>query len=1005
MHYLFLFFLFALSLFPDPIKKGYISKTYSSTDGLANNIVSSIDQDKNGFLWIGTYGGISRYDGREFRTYTMKDGLSFDAVRTVFADKDNDDVWVGTELGLTIIRNGKISSDQNEFPFLKDLENKDIRAIAKIDKNNFLIGTTDGLFRIKEKEIRGIEITKKDNKSIQAIYKASNESIWVGTKKEGLFIVLLKEEKYKLISEKEDIIGINEEIESESNENRIIVSYRNRGLYHYSPLGEKEEGEMYRPYDKLNPTHRYLICENRNSGVKELSFLSQLEKSILKENKHYTKGNIKNVNSCFIDKENTIWVGTYGSGLKKYYHNKITKFSEIKQGLNDPNIRFIIKDSKNRIWLGTQTNVTKFENGKFTSILEATNHKSLIKIRAIVEDDYGRIWFGSESGLFYLQGNSIYQYEIFTKELEKPIKAVYSMDKFKDALYVLEGKKIRRINLQNIQDQSEVTFDNEKTREVFWRIVQSLDEKNLYLQSSERILKLNKDNNKFITVFKKDRYMKDNNKLNKIQVFLPISEKHFLIGDDKLVIDKDDVITFVLTKENELPDGQIVSILPYRKDKNKKEPEGYWIGTSKGLVHYIEGRKAVLYNKNDGLAGDFCNFNSSAADEDYAYIGTSEGLSIVPHNNKIKNDKIPNVYFTKIKINKEAPSYDFPKNELEHHQNTIQFDAASLSLVASENNEYEFVHIQNGIEQNPSSIQNSGTKTYYNLPYGTHIFKVRGANNDKLKNEAFHEINIRIAPPFYFDWRFMTPLTLLAFGLMYGVYTLRVYQIKQENLKLEALVQIRTKELFAEKETSERLLLNILPKNIAERLKNGESNIADSFAQVTVLFADIVGFTKLSQTVNPWELVSKLNDLFSRFDKISVDLKVEKIKTIGDCYMVVAGLPEITTDHASIMIEVAKQMLSAIDDFNKMYQTTLAIRIGINTGEVVAGVIGTHKFIYDLWGDSVNTASRMESHGVPGRIHVTESTYNLVKDKYQFESRGIIEIKGKGNMETYLLSA
>lgn len=142
-------------------EKGYISKTYSSTDGLANNIVSSIDQDKNGFLWIGTYGGISRYDGREFRTYTMKDGLSFDAVRTVFADKDNDDVWVGTELGLTIIRNGKISSDQNEFPFLKDLENKDIRAIAKIDKNNFLIGTTDGLFRIKEKEIRGIEITKK----------------------------------------------------------------------------------------------------------------------------------------------------------------------------------------------------------------------------------------------------------------------------------------------------------------------------------------------------------------------------------------------------------------------------------------------------------------------------------------------------------------------------------------------------------------------------------------------------------------------------------------------------------------------------------------------------------------------------------------------------------------------------------------------------------------------------------------------------------------------------
>lgn len=152
-------------------------------------------------------------------------------------------------------------------------------------------------------------------------------------------------------------------------------------------------------------------------------------------------------------------------------------------------------------------------------------------------------------------------------------------------------KKIRRINLQNIQDQSEVTFDNEKREKYFGESFKAQTEKNLYLQSSERILKLNKDNNKFITVFKKDRYIKDNNKLNKIQVFLPISEKHFLIGDDKLVIDKDDVITFVLTKENELPDGQIVSILPYRNTKDKKEPEGYWIGTSKGLVHYIEGKK------------------------------------------------------------------------------------------------------------------------------------------------------------------------------------------------------------------------------------------------------------------------------------------------------------------------------------------------------------------------------------------------------------------------------
>jgi class 3 adenylate cyclase len=197
--------------------------------------------------------------------------------------------------------------------------------------------------------------------------------------------------------------------------------------------------------------------------------------------------------------------------------------------------------------------------------------------------------------------------------------------------------------------------------------------------------------------------------------------------------------------------------------------------------------------------------------------------------------------------------------------------------------------------------------------------------------------------------------------------------------------------------------LNILPEEIANRLKRGDSTIADTFAEVTVLFADIVGFTQLSSRVSPTELVSLLNDIFSTFDRLADKHGLEKIKTIGDAYMVVGGLPIPRSDHAEAIAEMALDMQEAITDFSNTQNQDFSIRIGINSGPVVAGVIGIKKFIYDLWGDTVNTASRMESHGKPGCIHVTSATYQILQNKYLFDSRGAIEVKGKGEMNTYLL--
>jgi class 3 adenylate cyclase len=211
------------------------------------------------------------------------------------------------------------------------------------------------------------------------------------------------------------------------------------------------------------------------------------------------------------------------------------------------------------------------------------------------------------------------------------------------------------------------------------------------------------------------------------------------------------------------------------------------------------------------------------------------------------------------------------------------------------------------------------------------------------------------------------------------------------------------RELEIAQEQSERLLLNILPAVIAEQLKHQHTTIADSFHAVTVLFADIVGFTELSSRTSPSELVELLNQIFCLFDELAEIHSIEKIKTIGDAYMAVAGLPDYRSDHALAIANMALDMQKSVVKFNQQNNLSFQIRMGISTGPVVAGVIGLKKFAYDLWGDTVNTASRMESHGIPDNIQICEATYQVLKDQYLLEARGLIKIKGKGEMMTYLL--
>ena len=240
--------------------------------------------------------------------------------------------------------------------------------------------------------------------------------------------------------------------------------------------------------------------------------------------------------------------------------------------------------------------------------------------------------------------------------------------------------------------------------------------------------------------------------------------------------------------------------------------------------------------------------------------------------------------------------------------------------------------------------------------------------------------------------------TMLALNIVVGgtmVFTLLAVFASQ---RTDALAALRLEQAKAE-----NLLLNILPRSIADKLKAETQPIADQFGSASILFADVVDFTPWSERLAPAEVVSYLDHLFSHFDALAERYELEKIKTIGDCYMIAAGVPTPREDHARALALMALDMLEAMRSSDEVGHLGLELRVGINSGPVVAGVIGRKRFLYDLWGDAVNTASRMESYGTPGRIQITRATYELLADEFECVPRGTIAVKGKGELEAWYL--
>ncbi|MBO7572890.1 MAG: HD domain-containing protein [Bacteroidales bacterium] len=397
---------------------------------------------------------------------------------------------------------------------------------------------------------------------------------------------------------------------------------------------------------------------------------------------------------------------------------------------------------------------------------------------------------------------------------------------------------------------------------------------------------------------------------------------------------------------------------------------------------------------------------------DVVWFGTSDAL-IKYHRNKnlqITNDSAFVCMIRTVAVANDSIIYAFDHDyqedaalvhEIKYLDRKIRFEVSGLAYNTFGNTEYQFM--LEGLDDGWSEWTTDSYKEYISLSEGKYKFMVRSRNGyGQLSNIA--EFNFEVTPPYY-----RSTLAYILYFLCFIVITMLIVAWRnivhtREKYRLEKLVERRTNDLVLQKEQTERLVKKLLPQNTVTELQQTGNATSKKYDMVTVLFSDIQGFTKIAASTNPEELIKYLNELFVSFDNIISKYNIEKIKTIGDAYMCAGGMPNRDATNPVEVVLAGMEMQRALDELNKKHDLKMKMRVGIHTGPVVAGVVGAQKIEYDIWGDTVNIASRMESHGEVGKVNISEETYRHVKEFFKCEPRGRMDVKNKGEMEMYFVN-
>lgn len=1030
-------------------------------DGLSQSTVNDILQDSKGFLWFATDDGLNRYDGYEFTVYKNIPGdstsISDNSINKLIEDR-NGNIWVATKDGGLNRFNRKTEhfiryqADPSDPSSLSD---NFVTSLFEDRSGVILIGTQKGLdiYQPEHDSFIHYQSEPGNGNSLQgnwitSIYEDHNGILWLGTQNSGLNRF---DRETGNFSHYQNSPGDRKSLSDnwvvtiyEDRENKLWIGTQGGGLNRFNREENTFERFTSDPAGSSGLNHNWILTMYEDSygdlwvgTVDGLSLLDRQQDKFIDVASIKDAPDLENksISALLGDRSGVFWVGTKDNALYKFVRSTASfKIYDSNAGnsisLSDENVWAVHEDQEGALWIGTNGGGVNRLNAERSSreVLKYDpndpNSLSDNYVNTIYEDNEGTIWIGTLNGLneYNPETKNFKHYRaepgnpnsiagnIITTISQDELGKIWigtlnnGLSQYDKATGEIKNYQSRSGDVESLSHNKIWSFYEDR-QGVFWVGTHGYG--------------LNKYDRKN-DVFKRyvhqpgDTTSISNNFINFI--YQDASQRYWigtLNGLNKFNPETENFTNY--TVEDGLPNNVIYGIIEDARGN-------LWLSTNKGISDFNpENGVFRNYDEGDGLPSDEFRFGAYHRSRNGTmYFGSIGGLVAFEPDSIRDNPHIPPVVFTSLEVSNQAIPID--ENSLlneaisetdslkfSYKDNVFSFEFAALHYAAPDQNQYAY-KLEN-FDEEWQYIGNRRFISFTSLPAGNYTLRIKAANKDGIWNDEGASIAITVPPPPWLSWwAFMSYgfLSLLAVGgfIHYRIEKERKKkeQLEVQNQKLEGLVTERTSELEHEKEKSDRLLYNILPKEVAEELKEYGTTKPKRFKHATILFTDFKGFTEAASNMPADRLVTELNEIFQKFDEIIDKYGLEKIKTIGDAYMAAGGIPMEDANHALQCVKAAREMLLYIDKRNEKSSHCWEMRVGLHSGDVIAGVVGQRKFTYDLWGETVIVASRMESAGVEGKVNISSTTHDLVKEFYDCEYRGKIIAEGKGKVDMYFVN-
>jgi ligand-binding sensor domain-containing protein/class 3 adenylate cyclase len=966
-------------------------------------------------MWIGTEGGgLARFDGREFITYTIGNGLPDNTIRSLFEDADGN-LWIGTD------GHGLCKYDGKRFVTYDDsngLSNNYIRCITQGSNGDIWIGTYGGGINRLRSEADSVFVSVFDkgtgtiaSDKVRASLRDSKGTLWFGTD-EGLYST--DGNSWKRYSK-----------ESGLSHNRILVLFedllQNLWIGTESGVNKMTEGGF------LSFSESDGLIDNRIRGIGQddlgnLWFGTQQGVTRFNGDDFLSfteKNGLSNDRIRYItrDRSGNMWFGTYFGGICRFSGEEFIHFTE-KDGITNDQVLAIFNHEDGDTWLGTLEGITELRpNSDGTWHFEKDPLGARFagrSVQTIVKAPNNEIWFGTASGILTKKEKSIRPLVIDGREFTESIKAIlFEPD---GALWIGTDQGVNRF----LKTDKGYEFDQYHSNPNF----NESEVSSLFLDKFGRVW-IGYLNARIVHF--KDGFFEEIDapkNLNNVAGFTLDRNKTLWVATEggglfRHQLSPDPIVADQFTEigiDQGLSSTDIHQLVV--------DLEGnLWAGTAAGIdVLSLNNRSEVKgvkhYGMSMGFIGIETNENAATLDNDgKLWFGTIRGATRYDHRAKRKQFVENKLHITKIDIEFEDGEdglfakgdegyFNLPVElELPFSRNNLTIEYTGINLRTPEHVRYQWK--LEGFSDEWSEIEDKNYKSFTNLKPRSYTFLVRSVNGDGVWNQQPASFTFTVLPPFWMEWWFILICAILLIFIVRAIIKLRERRLLAEKQKLQEKVDERTAELLEEKERSDELLLNILPFETAEELKKNGYASVQQYDMVSVLFTDFVGFTNITEGITHQELVRSLDEHFRMFDEIMDKYRIEKIKTIGDAYMAAGGIPTRTVTNPLAVVAAGLEMIHRLQELNRKKELkgekAWQLRLGIHTGSVISGVVGKNKFAFDIWGDAVNTAARMESSGEVMKVNISGATYQLVKDYFVCSARGKIKAKNKGEIEMYFV--